>query len=399
MTLSAPLSIALLAGAPASIAASAMVALRARAATRAGRIALRLATAREATFVDVACRLANAARASSGAVREEIARAVRAIAPAIDGVLLFEEHEGSLRCTAAYGERFAYYAGSRVALDDDGALPARALRAGHRVTLHEAGARPLHPNDRGALAVPLAVGAGRGCALAVVTRGTLEREEIERLVTLAEVAAPAYRIALEREHDRRRAEYDGLTGLLTPRAFRQRLGILLDRARFVPTARLALLFIDTDRFKQWNDAYGHAAGDALLRELARALRAAVRSDDDLVARNGGDEFCLVFTETGKATAIERADALRRRIGALDVGVLRPPGSDAVVAISASIGVAAFPADASSASEVLERADAAMYHSKSTGRDGVSYSGLDGTFVRLAQASFNGFDANGLEERV
>ena len=397
MTLSAPLSLVLLAGAPA---ASAVFALRARAATRAGRVALRLATAREAAFVDAACRLANAARASAAAVREEIARAVRAIAPAIDGVLLFEEHEGSLRCSAAYGERFAYYAGSRLALDDDGALPARALRAGHRVTLRDAGARPLHPNDRAALAVPLAVGAGRGCALVVATRDALAREEIERLVTLAEVAAPAYRIALEREHDRRRAEYDGLTGLLTPRAFRRRLGILLDRARFVPTARLALLFIDTDRFKQWNDAYGHAAGDALLRELARVLRSAVRSDDDLVARNGGDEFCLVFTETGKATAIERADALRRRITALDVSPLRPPTSDAIVTISASIGVAAFPADASSASEVLERADAAMYHSKSTGRDGVSYCGLDGAFVRLAaQQPCNGCTAQGLEERV
>jgi diguanylate cyclase (GGDEF)-like protein len=362
-------------------AASTLVALRAQARARAGRLALRLAHAREAAFVEAARGLAAAARSSVDAVRDELVRAAQIAAPAIDAVSFYEEHDGELVCVHAAGERMSYFTGSRLARDDASALPARALRAGHRITLAD-GVRPLHPLDAAALAVPLALDAGRACVLVLSTRAALDGESCERLVTLAEHASPAYAIAADREDDRRRAEFDGLTGLFTPRAFRQRLAAMTDRARVMPSARLALLFIDTDRFKQWNDSYGHACGDALLRELAQVLRAAARGEHDLVARNGGDEFCLVFGESGKADAIERAEALRRRIAAIDVTAFRPAGARADVRISASIGVAAFPADATSASELLERADAAMYHSKREGRDAVSYIGVDGAFARL-----------------
>jgi diguanylate cyclase (GGDEF)-like protein len=216
----------------------------------------------------------------------------------------------------------------------------------------------------------------------MAARAALDPQSVDRLVTVVDHASPAYLIAREREDDRRRAEYDGLTGLLTPRAFRQRLSLLVERARFAPLARLALVFVDTDRFKEWNDAYGHACGDALLREIASVLRS-VAAGRDLVARNGGDEFCIVFTETDKATAIERADLLRRRIAAIDCSGLRPAGARGEVRITASLGVAALAADASGASELLECADAAMYHTKQTGRDGVSYVLPAGGFIRLA----------------
>jgi diguanylate cyclase (GGDEF)-like protein len=369
-------------------AAAGWVAARARVRARADREALRAAREREAAFVDVARRLAGAARESVDAVRDEIARAARVVAPDVDGVLLFAEHEGALRCSAAFGNRFAYYAGSTVALDDPAALAARALAAGHRVTLADDGVRAPHPGDAAALGVPLALDGGRASVMIASAQVPLTPELVERLVALADQASPAYLIALDREHDRRRAEYDGLTGLLTPRAFRQRLAALVERARFVPTTQVALLFFDTDRFKHWNDAYGHAAGDALLRELAQLLRGAVRLERDLVARNGGDEFCVVFTDTDKATAIERAELLRERVAALDCRSLRPPGALAEVWITASIGVAALPADATNASALLERADAAMYYAKQSGRDGVAYVDVDGGFARLR-----------LEERV
>jgi diguanylate cyclase (GGDEF)-like protein len=369
-------------------AAAAFVTARTRARARADRMALRSARERAAAVVDVARRLAGAARESVDAVRDEIARAARVVAPAVDGVLLYDEHEGSLRCSAAFGSRFAYFAGSQIALDDPAALAARALAAGHRVSLAADGVRPPHPGDAAAVGVPLSLDGGRACVMVATAQIALEPESVERLVALADQASPAYLIAIDREHDRRRAEYDGLTGLLTPRAFRQRLTALVERARFAPTTKLALLFVDTDRFKHWNDAYGHAAGDALLRELAQLLRGAVRYECDLVARNGGDEFCVVFTETDKATAIERAELLRIRIAAFDCRRLRPDETTLGVRITASIGVAAFPADATSASELLERADAAMYHAKETGRDGVAYADLGGGFARLR-----------LEERV
>ena len=378
MTAAALLEAGIVGGALLCASAATVAALRLAAAARAARIALRLARAREAAFVDCARALAGASRVSVDAVRDELARAARSTAPALDGILLYEEHEGTLTCVYASGERVAYFAGSRIALDDATALPVRARAAGHRVTLEDDGARALHPGDRAAIAVPLALGEGRACVLVLLARVALERETAERLVMLADHAAPAYAIALEREHDRRRAEYDGLTGLLTPRAFRSRLSALVERARLRPAAALALVFVDTDRFKQWNDGYGHAAGDGLLRELARLLRSAARDDEDLVARNGGDEFCIVFARAEKASAIERAEELRRRIAAARLG-------NAQIAITASIGVAAFPADARGASELLERADAAMYHSKRTGRDAVSYAGVDGALTRLEAA--------------
>ncbi|MDB5095473.1 MAG: hypothetical protein JWO85_3574 [Candidatus Eremiobacteraeota bacterium] len=377
------LEYAIVAGALAFGSAATIIALRARAAVRACRLALRLAREREETFIDSSRRLADAARTGVDAIRDEIVRAARTIAPNIDGFLLYEECDGSLTCTFAAGERVAYFPGSRTALDEPGSLPARAIALGHRVTLGEGGVRPVHPGDVAALAVPLALEAGRTAVLVMAARAPLDRQSVDRLVTVVDHASPAYLLAREREDDRRRAEYDGLTGLLTPRAFRQRLSLLVERARFAPLARLALVFVDTDRFKEWNDAYGHACGDALLREIAGVLRSIAAADRDLVARNGGDEFCIVFTETDKATAIERADLLRRRIAAIDCSALRPDGARGEVRITASLGVAALAADAAGASELLECADAAMYHTKQTGRDGVSYVLPAGGFSRLA----------------
>ncbi len=385
--------VAALALASAAIAA----ALRARAAARADRLALRLARAHQAAFVEAARRLADAARMSVAAVRDEIARAARVVAPAIDAILLYEEQGGALVCVHAAGSRVEHYPGSAVPLDDARALPARACAAGHRITLADAGTRAVHPADVAALAVPLALDAGRICLLAVSARRELDPAAYDRIVALADQASPAYLTALDREHDRRRAEYDGLTGLLTPRAFRHRLGLLIDRARLLPAARLALLFVDTDRFKQWNDTYGHASGDALLRELAGLLRTAALNENDLVARNGGDEFCLVFGDATKASAIERAETLRARIAAAGFGALlghgaaleaRPPGETGrspEVRITTSIGIASYPLDAVTTSDLLERADAAMYHSKQTGRDGVSFAGPDGALTRYALA--------------
>jgi diguanylate cyclase (GGDEF)-like protein len=368
-----------------------VVAMRARAAARMDRLALRLARSHQDAFVEIARRLADVARASVAAVRAEIARAARTVAPEVDVILLYEEQDGALACVYAVGSRVEHYPGSRIPLDDASALPTRARSAGHRITLADAGTRPIHPVDIAALAVPLALDAGRICVLAVSARSALDAPTYDRLVTLADQASPAYMTALDREDDRRRAQYDGLTGLLTPRAFRHRLGALIDRARLFPATRLALLFVDTDRFKQWNDSHGHASGDALLRELAALLRTAVLDENDLIARNGGDEFCLVFSDTAKASAIERAETLRARIAATDFGKLLAPGAglgasgSSEVRITASIGVAAYPLDATTTSDLLERADTAMYHTKQTGRDGVSYADVDDTLTRLALA--------------
>ena len=333
-----------------------------------------------ATLVEGLRRLGLAATQSVEAVRVELDAAIRRVAPAIDSVLIFDEEEGQLACVAARGTRVTYFAGVSIARADFRTLPALALARGHRVTLGESGTRGFHPADAFAVAVPLLRSAGCASVVYAAAPIALDEESIEAVVTLADHAGFAYALAHEREAYLRRAEFDALTGLLSPRALRERLALLLERARFAPLARIALLFVDTDRFKGWNDTHGHASGDALLRALARVLRAAGNADD-LVARNGGDEFCLVFSDTEKSRAVERAEGLRRAIGTLDMTGLRPAGSTAEVTVSASIGVAAYPADARTPSDLLERADEAMYHSKRNGRNAVSYFGTDGTLVR------------------
>jgi diguanylate cyclase (GGDEF)-like protein len=347
------------------------------------RLALRLGRQREAAFVEAARRLADAAGTSVVAVREEIERAVRVIAPGIDAVMFFEELDAELTCVAATGARVAYFDGLRFALDDESSLLVRALRSGHRMTGCDApDTRPLHPGDAFAAAIPLVLDAGRRCVLYVGgDDGGLEAVA-DRIVSLVDQATPAYRIALERADDRARAAYDGLTGLLTARTFRTDLLRLVEQARCRPLGRLGLLFIDTDRFKSWNDTHGHASGDALLRELALLLRASANGPGDIAARNGGDEFCVVYADAEKSTAIQRAERLRANIAEADFhGLHAPVSSGEDVRISASIGIACFPVDAQSAEALLEKADEAMYHSKKTGRNGVSFFGVDSLLVR------------------
>jgi len=359
--------------------------LRARTRLRYERLAARLGAERQAAFVEAVRRLGLAARTSVAAVREELDRGIRSVAPAVDCILIFDEEDGALTCSAASGARVAYFRGARIARNDGRTLPSAALARGHRATLGEGEVAGFHPADAAAVAVPLPRDDGQCSVVYAAAPCAVDPHALEALVALADHAGFAYALAHEREADRRRAEYDALTGLLAPRVLRERLGALLERARFAPLARIALLFVDTDRFKLWNDNYGHASGDALLRALAATMRAAC-GPADLVARNGGDEFCIVLADTEKSRALERAEALRRAIETLAVDHLRPAGAVDRVAVSASIGVAAYPAEASTASELLERADEAMYHSKRSGRNAVAYFDAGGAPALLPAAA-------------
>ncbi len=381
------LEIAIVAGSLAVGSGAAIVAVRARAASRADRLALRLVRAREATLSAAARSFGEAAAGSPDDARAAIAAAIRALAPAVDAVTVFEERAGALRCVAAFGPRVACFLGCRLALDDPLSLVVRALAHGHRVTrTSEPDAKPLHPADGFALAIPLALGGGRRCVVCAGAAGGVLQDAVEAIVEACGLATTAYRIALDRAEDRATAEYDGLTGLLTRRAFRERFAALVERARFDPHGRVALLFVDIDHFKTWNDSFGHASGDALLRAIAAQLRGAARDEGDLIGRTGGDEFCLAFPAMDKATAIERAAVLGGAIASADRSALRPPDATTRVAISASIGVAATPADAGDAGALLEAADAAMYAGKRSGRDTVSYRSVAGAFTQLARGA-------------
>jgi diguanylate cyclase (GGDEF)-like protein/PAS domain S-box-containing protein len=156
------------------------------------------------------------------------------------------------------------------------------------------------------------------------------------------------------ERDRRirhEADHDPLTGLANRRALERTLGAALERAA-ARGRSVGVLMLDLDGFKAVNDRHGHAAGDDVLREVARRLRRSVR-ERDLVARLGGDEFVVVLTDLGAVPdSVERVEA----------ALAEPfPGVDAP--LRAAVGVAMFPADGPTVAELLASADRQMYAAK------------------------------------
>lgn len=161
------------------------------------------------------------------------------------------------------------------------------------------------------------------------------------------------------------ALHDQLTGLANRYALEARLDQSLSHARRNGT-RLALLFIDLDRFKSINDTLGHAVGDEFLKVMAERLTACVR-EVDTVARLGGDEFIIVIDNINEAS--DAANLARKLV---DV-IARP----VVLAAqefnsSGSIGISLFPDDGVGHSELMKNADLAMYHAKSMGRNNFQF---------------------------
>lgn len=152
--------------------------------------------------------------------------------------------------------------------------------------------------------------------------------------------------------------HDALTGLANRLQFEGLLEGALDRA-IIEDSRLAVLFVDLDRFKAVNDELGHAAGDALLRECAGRLRGAVRNGD-VAARVGGDEFMVLC----EGVSPEQARAVAERVTAAFTQPFSLGGQ--LVTVTASVGLALSRPD-SDAHSLVTRADTAMYRAKRTGR--------------------------------
>lgn len=162
------------------------------------------------------------------------------------------------------------------------------------------------------------------------------------------------------------AQTDGLTELNNYRFFQQRLSIELNRAqRF--NRPLSLIMLDLDLFKAYNDIYGHQAGDQALRQLACLLRHSSRSYD-LVARYGGDEFVIILPETSKKMAAEVAERIR---GSVEQARIEGDGQAPGGHFTASLGIASFPEDATERGDLIRKADLALYHAKTRGRNRVS----------------------------
>ncbi|MEP7378315.1 MAG: diguanylate cyclase [Chloroflexota bacterium] len=155
-----------------------------------------------------------------------------------------------------------------------------------------------------------------------------------------------------------RAETDRLTGLFNHGALTEQLARLVERQ-----ARFGMLMVDLDRFKEYNDRYGHQAGNVMLQHVADRLRSSCR-DSDLVFRFGGDEFAVLLPDTGLAGARTVAAKVHDAISQTE-------GLKAGVGVTCSVGVAAYPRDAKDAAALILAADRACYAAKRSGRDRIA----------------------------
>lgn len=182
--------------------------------------------------------------------------------------------------------------------------------------------------------------------------------------TMCVFAASAFSGAYWRSwHDRvcleKAALTDSMTGLCNRRCFVEAISAETERKASRP---FGVLTLDLDHFKEINDAFGHAAGDELLMEVARRLRSCERHGD-MTARLGGDEFAMLFYGApGKDEVAEVADVILRKLTQPVVSMGRE------INVSASIGIACYPEDSPDPHEILKNADDAMYRAKNTGRN-------------------------------
>ena len=159
---------------------------------------------------------------------------------------------------------------------------------------------------------------------------------------------------------------DSLTGLFNRRHFEEVAQREWRRA-FAAQPPVAVLMMDVDFFKKYNDRYGHPAGDVTLKKVAHALQTGARRVGDVMARIGGEEFAMVLPNTTESGLHEVADNIRTRIAALRIAHADAPGGTVSVSIGGTL--VTDPADTKTGfAAALKRADEALYAAKAQGRD-------------------------------
>lgn len=170
-----------------------------------------------------------------------------------------------------------------------------------------------------------------------------------------------YYSKLEQRHIRELTNFaniDGLTGAYNHRYFYEVLEKLFEKSRIDETP-LSLVMLDLDNFKTYNDVYGHAQGDAFLKEIAGVLKDTIR-ETDILCRYGGDEFCVILPETDKEEACKMADSLREAICSYDYHGKENMNNQMM---TASIGVSTSSMQMERHLSLIENADMALYRAK------------------------------------
>jgi diguanylate cyclase (GGDEF)-like protein len=224
---------------------------------------------------------------------------------------------------------------------------------------------------------------GHGSIGALVVEGSaageLRKADARNVGLLAALARGPLEAVWKIEEVSRRARTDGLTGLANRTHFDEQIRrVVAETDRFGGSC--SLIVADLDHFKQINDVHGHEAGDAVLRHVAQLLADGVRTID-VCARYGGEEIAILLPQTSLLGAVELADRLR---AALESRPCRYGGSE--LNVTASFGVASYPAPVSSSDGLFPAADRALYEAKASGRNcvrSVPANRISGTSYRSA----------------
>lgn len=218
-------------------------------------------------------------------------------------------------------------------------------------------------DTQSALFVPLRVGRNVLGVLSVQSKSThvFSDEDLRLLETCALYVA----VAVQAERVKTEHSLDAVTGVPTRRIFNDRMQDDWARARRDGTT-IAMLLLDVDFFKRFNDTYGHVAGDACLRQVAQAARGVLSRDTDTFARYGGEEFTALLWATDAAGALATAERMREAVAFLAIPHVESPTGH----VSVSIGVACTAPSSSAPEELMRAADRALYAAKTSGRDRV-----------------------------
>jgi diguanylate cyclase (GGDEF)-like protein len=197
----------------------------------------------------------------------------------------------------------------------------------------------------------------RGCMITFDDVTELDRANAQLRETLRELELSRAQIASQNEELQKLAARDSLTGCLNRRAFFGGAEQLFNDAR-TKGLELSCIMIDIDHFKSYNDRFGHAVGDRVIKAVAKVLGTGLRAED-LLGRYGGEEFCLILPGVDQQRAIEIAERLREGVESFSGPSVR-----------ASFGVSTLRLGAGDTAEMIEQADAALYIAKGAGRNRV-----------------------------
>jgi diguanylate cyclase (GGDEF)-like protein len=228
---------------------------------------------------------------------------------------------------------------------------------------------PRVGNDPGSVAILPLIKDGRVLGALVIEAeapAALTLEETRPLAVLGAVVASSLELVWSYEEVDRRARTDALTGLYNRMHFGEQLERMLKEAD--RNGPVSLVLVDVDHFKKVNDTWGHEAGDAVLKHMARILQEGVRAVDVCV-RYGGEEIAMLMAQTDGVRALEVAERLRHRIAAT---VVRHAGAE--ITVTASFGVATYPETVTTKDRLFPAADEALYAAKRDGRNCVRVRG-------------------------